>query len=282
MREDDDVPVVLLHGVGLDRTVWARVEALLCRRTMALDLPGHGAQPPLTAPTTLAEMAADVALRLPPGPVHLVGFSLGALIAQKLAVTQPGRVRSLTCVSSVCARTEEESDAVRQRLVGAREDFAGSMERALDRWFPTGEDADSEQWRAETREVLLRNDPESYGHAYTVFATGDRDIEPELSGIAVPTLAITGELDPGSTPEMSFRLRDRIAGTEVDIVPGARHMLPVTNPHELVDRLGALIDKARHGTAGDGITADNDDTDAVPAEPGSTPTETDPTERSAE
>ncbi|MBR7502557.1 aldehyde dehydrogenase family protein, partial [Mycobacterium tuberculosis] len=78
-REDDDVPVALLHGVGLDRTVWARVEALLGRRTMALDLPGHGAQPPLTAPTTLAEMAADVALRLPPGPIHLVGFSLGVV-----------------------------------------------------------------------------------------------------------------------------------------------------------------------------------------------------------
>lgn len=259
MREDDDVPVVLLHGVGLDRTVWARVEALLGRRTTALDLPGHGAQPPLTAPTTLAEMAADVALRLPPGPVHLVGFSLGALIAQKLAATEPGRVLTLTSVSSVCARTEDEAAAVRARLLGAQEDFAGSMERALDRWFPadagtdsaeggdsaadgdSAEGGDSAVWRAETREVLLGNDPVSYGHAYAVFATGDRDIEPELSSIAAPALAITGELDPGSTPEMSARLAARIPHAEVVIVPGARHMLPVTHPRELADRLGDLI-----------------------------------------
>lgn len=257
MREDDDVPVVLLHGAGLDRTVWTRVEALLDRRTTALDLPGHGAQPPLTAPTTLAEMAADVALRLPPGPVHLVGFSLGALIAQKLAVTQPGRVLTLTNVSSVCARTEEEAAAVRARLLGAQEDFAGSMERALDRWFPADEGEDSAKWRVETREVLLGNDPVSYGHAYAVFATGDRDIEPELPDIAVPALAITGELDPGSTPEMSARLAARIPHAEVVIVPGARHMLPVTHPRELADRLGDLV-----------ATTDT--------------TDNDPTERSAE
>ena len=240
--EDAGTPVVLLHGVGLDRTVWARVEDRLDRPTVALDLPGHGEQPPLTEATTLEDMAADIAARMPAGPVHLVGFSLGSLIAQQLAATLPGRVRTLTCVSSVAARTAEEAAAVRARLETAYEDFAGSMERALDRWFPAGESPETADWRAETRAVLLANDPDSYRHAYAVFATGDRAIAPRLPAITAPTLAITGEQDPGSTPDMSRRLGALITGTEVVIVPEARHMLPVTHPETLARRVSALID----------------------------------------
>lgn len=242
IAEDAGTPVVLLHGVGLDRTVWARVEDRLDRPTVALDLPGHGEQPPLTAATTLEDMAADIAARMPAGPVHLVGFSLGSLIAQQLASTLPGRVRTLTCVSSVAARTAEEAAAVRARLDTAYEDFAGSMERALDRWFPAGESPETADWRTETRAVLLANDPDSYRHAYAVFATGDRVIAPRLPAITAPTLAITGEQDPGSTPDMSRRLGALITGTEVVIVPAARHMLPVTHPETLARRVSALID----------------------------------------
>lgn len=240
MPTDDDVPVVLLHGVGLDRTVWSRVEALLPRTASAIDLPGHGAQPPLTGPTDLAAMASDVLARMPAGQVHLVGFSLGSLVAQQIAIEEPTRVRSLTCVSSVCARTQEESAAVQGRLEGAESDFRGSMERALDRWFPEDE-GDSETLRDETRPVLLANDPDSYRHAYAVFAAGDRELESKLNAISSPTLAITGELDPGSTPEMSERIANRIPDTRVAIVSGARHMLPVTHPEVLTDHLRALI-----------------------------------------
>lgn len=249
MPTDDDVPVVLLHGVGLDRTVWSWVEALLPRTASAIDLPGHGAQQPLTGPTDLAAMASDVLARMPAGQVHLVGFSLGSLVAQQIAIEEPTRVRSLACVSSVCARTQEESSAVQGRLEGAESDFRGSMERALDRWFPEDE-GDSEALRDEMRPVLLANDPDSYRHAYTVFATGDRELESKLNAITAPTLAITGELDPGSTPEMSRRLARRIPDAEVAIVPGARHMLPVTHPDDLADRLENLIDlRARNSTS---------------------------------
>ncbi|RBP68045.1 pimeloyl-ACP methyl ester carboxylesterase [Brevibacterium sanguinis] len=245
--------VVLLHGVGLDRTVWARVEALLDREVVALDLPGHGRQPRLTRTTSLTEMAEDVIARLPAGPVHLVGFSLGSLIAQQIAADLPGRVRSLGCVSSVCARTEAETAAVRSRLEKARANFGESMEIALDRWFPDDDEGRTQGRRAaesaaalrdETRPVLLANDIDSYLFAYAVFAQGDREIEPRLREIAVPTLAITGELDPGSTPEMSRRLGERIPQSRVVIVDGARHMLPVTHPETLTHHLDNLFDEA--------------------------------------
>ncbi|MGZ1490087.1 alpha/beta fold hydrolase [Brevibacterium sediminis] len=264
MPTDDDVPVVLLHGVGLDRAVWSRVEALLPRTASAIDLPGHGAQPPLTGRTDLAAMASDVLARMPAGQVHLVGFSLGSLVAQQIAIEAPERVRSLTCVSSVCGRTEDEVAAVRGRLEGASADFRGSMERALDRWFPaeaapepgaessggsgpgSASEIEAAALREETRPVLLANDPESYCHAYAVFATGDAELSPRLGAITAPTLAITGELDPGSTPEMSRRIAERIPDCTVVIVPGARHMLPVTHAEELAGHLGELIQRTTH------------------------------------
>ncbi|WP_129659720.1 alpha/beta fold hydrolase [Rothia uropygialis] len=236
--------VVLLHGVGLDRTVWSAVEEQMGRRpTLSLDLPGHGAQPPLKSPTTLAELADDVLKRMPEEPVHLVGFSLGALIAQLIAARDPERLVTLTCVSAVCFRTQEESTAVQKRLTTARKDFRASMEQAVHRWFP-GNTEVSSLHRDRTYKVLMANDVESYLHAYAVFAGGDQSVAPKLPKITVPTLAITGELDTGSTPEMTNRLAEVIPDARRRIVAGVRHMLPAEAPGELVAELNEFINEA--------------------------------------
>lgn len=237
---DRELSVVLLHGVGLDHTMWRAVRDRLGRASIALDLPGHGAEPPLRREQTLAALADDVRQRLPPGPVDLVGFSLGALIAQHIARFDPDRVRTLTCVSSVCQRTEAERDAVAARLRTARHDFAASAEASIERWFPAGARVAADDIDA-TRRTLLANNVDSYLHAYAVFARGDREIGAELGGISAPTLAITGELDPGSTPDMTHRLAAAIPGARAQIVPDARHMLPVESPDALTNAITALI-----------------------------------------
>ncbi|MCR8669548.1 alpha/beta fold hydrolase [Agrococcus sp. HG114] len=241
-------PVVLLHGVGLDRTVWDALRALMPEQTDALDLPGHGARPPLRAPASLAELADDVRARMPRGPVHLVGFSLGALIAQHIAAFHPEVVASLTCVSSVCKRTPDEAAAVAGRLEAARADFPASVATSLERWFPHDTEVPPATIVA-TERVLLANDRASYLHAYEVFATGDAVIAPELHRITAPTLAITGELDPGSTPEMTARLAAAVPGARALVVPGARHMLPVEDAPALAAALTAFIDETQKAEA---------------------------------
>ena len=115
--------LVLLHGVGLDHTMWDPVVALMAgdAEVVTPDLPGHGARPPAPAGVTLAELADGVAADIPPGS-HLVGFSLGALVAQHLALHRPALVATLTSVSSVCRRTAEERTAVLDRLRTAERD----------------------------------------------------------------------------------------------------------------------------------------------------------------
>lgn len=248
-------PVVLLHGVGLDHTMWDAVRARITQPTAALDLPGHGAQPPLRAPQSLADLAEDVLARLPqvsgtPGAVHLVGFSLGALIAQHIARFHPERVVTLTCVSSVCQRTPEEAAAVEARLEAARDDFAASAAASIERWYPAGTAVPTDTIAA-TERVLLANDVTSYLHAYAVFARGDREIAPELGRIAAPTFAITGELDPGSTPDMSQRLAAAVPDARARIVPGARHMLPVEDAPALAGALTDFIAQASNDRVSD-------------------------------
>jgi pimeloyl-ACP methyl ester carboxylesterase len=232
--------VVLLHGVGLDHTMWGRVRELLpdSYDVSTPDLLGHGSRPAAPDGVTLRDLADDVASRLEPG-THLVGFSLGALVAQHLARFQPHLVASLTSVSSVCRRTDEERTAVERRLIAAGEDFSGSVAAALERWF-AGTDVDPVTVK-EVEATLAANDVSSYVRCYRVFAHGDAELAAELSRIAVPSLAVTGELDPGSTPDMTRRLAAEIPGCRAVIVPGARHLLPVQAPASLTDPLVTFI-----------------------------------------
>lgn len=238
MTQTQETPVAFLHGVGLDAAMWAPVQDALGRESIAIDLPGHGRQPPLTEPATLEELADDVLTRLPERS-HLVGFSLGALIAQHIATFHPERVKTLTCVSSVCQRTEAERSAVAARLSAAEADFPATVEASIDRWY-SGTAVPQNVVDA-TRRTLEANDVQSFVHAYGVFALGDAVIGGELSRIEVPTLAITGELDPGSTPEMTRRLAAAIPGANAVIVPGARHMLPVQDADVLARAINEFI-----------------------------------------
>ncbi|MFR9730717.1 alpha/beta fold hydrolase [Saccharopolyspora sp. MS10] len=226
--------LVLLHGVGLDHRMWQRCAPELARehQVSTPDLPGHGAAAPLAPGATLGDLAAEVARGLP-GPVHLVGFSLGALVAQQIALRFPETVRSLVLVSSVAARAPAEAAAVGDRLRAAERDFPATAEAAVQRWMDP-------RWRAREpdladrlRATLLANDLDSYLAAYRIFATGDAELAGHLGRITAPALAITGADDPGSTPAMTEHLAAAIPGARAVVVPGARHLLPLEHPARL-------------------------------------------------
>ncbi|MDT9594215.1 alpha/beta hydrolase [Nocardioides zeae] len=240
--------VVLLHGVGLDHSVWEGVAPLLAGPVDVVvpDLPGHGAGPRVPLDVDLAGLADLVVRDLPAGllaagadPVHLVGFSLGALVAQHLAIHRPELVASLTSVSSVCRRTPQEAEAVAARLATAERDVDASYAASVERWF-AGSDVDAAAV-GRTRSVLAANDPDQFLACYRVFATGDAAVADDLGRIDVPALAVTGAADPGSTPEMTHRLAASIPGCRAVVVPEVRHMLPLEAPGVLAEHVLELI-----------------------------------------
>lgn len=237
--------VVLLHGVGLDHTMWEPAAALLADRftLVAPDLPGHGSRHPAGDGVTVADLADGVAGEIPAGS-HVVGFSLGALVAQHLALHRPELVATLTSVSSVCERTPEERASVFARLRAAEADFAASATASLERWY-AGTDVDPARI-SRTEATLRANDVSSFLHCYRVFAAADAQLGPDLSAITVPALAITGENDPGSTPEMTYRLASALPHCRAVVIPTARHMLPVERPEEFVNSLTTFIGECAH------------------------------------
>jgi len=242
----DRARIAFIHGVGLDGSMWEPVREFLEPEydVQVLELMGHGRHPKAAREVSLPELSADVADSLLPG-THLVGFSLGALVAQHIARFRPELVASLASVASVCNRTPEERAAVMRRLESAEADFPATVEASIQRWYPDGTSVPAAVVE-QTRDVLLRNDPGSFVACYRVFAAADAEIGPELQHIAVPSLAVTGELDPGSTPGMSARLAAAIPGSTYSIVRGTRHMMPVERPQELATILTAFIKEHSH------------------------------------
>lgn len=231
--------VVLLHGVGLDHAMWHRVAPELTaagHHVRAPDLLGHGTAPDAAPGTTLSDLAAPVAELAAEagGPVHLVGFSLGALVASRVALDHPALVASVTLVSGVADRSDSERRAVADRLVAARRDLQGTFDAAVDRWFsPHWRDAEPEL-AAEVRNTLQANRPESYLACYAVFAEADSPLWRELPRTAPPVLAVTGEDDPGSTPRMAAAVAARVPRGRWAAIPGARHLLPLERPDAVV------------------------------------------------
>ncbi|GAA1855402.1 alpha/beta fold hydrolase [Brevibacterium marinum] len=246
-RSRGPLPLVLLHGVGLDSTMWGPLGAELRKagqnEIITLDLPGHGQKPPLREPQSLSSLADDVFRQLPE-KCNLLGFSLGALIAQAIAVSHSERIGRLICASSVCQRTDDERAAVRARLETASDDMTASSAASIERWFPTGATAVPDETIEQVRSTLLRNDSESFLRSYRVFAFGDAEIAGDLNRIEAKTMAITGELDPGSTPDMSERLAKAVPDCRSVVIRGARHMLPVEKPQAMAKEIVEFLARA--------------------------------------
>lgn len=151
---------------------------------------------------------------------------------------------TVTSVSSVCRRTDAERAAVLERLRVAEADPAESTTASLRRWFDGTEVPEGQIRRTEA--VLRANDPASFLACYRVFATADADIAPELSRIDMPALAVTGSDDLGSTPAMTRRLADAMPRCRSAVIPGARHMLPIQRPGDLVDCLLTFLKESAH------------------------------------
>jgi len=242
--------LVLLHGVGLDHRMWQRCVPELARdhRVSTPDLPGHGTGDPITPGAALDDLAAAIARDLP-GPVHLVGFSLGALVAQQVALRAPDAVRSLVLISSVARRSPEQSAAVRGRLRAAEQDFAATSEAAVQRWMTPEWQQHEPDLAAELRATLLANDRDAYLAAYRIFATADAELASRLPGITAPTLAITGGADPGSTPEMTEHLATTIPRARAVVIPAARHLLPLEQPAQVCLEIRAHVSRTTSTTS---------------------------------
>ncbi len=237
--EGSGTPLVLIHGMGGDHTVWdSQLAGFRDRfRIVRPDILGHGGSEKPPGPWTFTQFSRQIAellahLEIPRAIV--CGFSLGGSIGQAVAMDHPGRVAGLVIVSSGCARTPEEQAAIEKRVEQVRAGGPSAVvDGALQRWFSAKFAEANPDLIAYWRARLLGNDYEPYCAVYRLYADIDRQLLDRLGSIRAPTLIVTGDRDPGQTPRMAHEMARRIPDSEVLIFPGIPHMLPLEAAPEL-------------------------------------------------
>ena len=232
--DGDGPPVTLIHGVGTWSDDWLGVIDHLDDRFRVLryDLRSHGRSGKPPGDYTADDFVDDLAFLLDHLGIektNLAGFSLGGLIAQAFVLAHPDRVDRLALISTVAGRTDEERERVMGRLDFIRsEPPASYFEASAARWFTDEFRAEHPELLAAKKEVIARMNTERYAACYRVLAQSD--FADRLHTINNRTLVMTGEFDQGSNPRMASLMHDRIANSELIILPHLRHSILLEAP----------------------------------------------------
>ena len=242
-------PVVLVHGftANIERA-WIDTGVLpdLARdyRVIALDLRGHGKSDKPHDASAYEPMATDVIALLDHLGIeraHLVGYSLGGIIAAKLLTTHPQRFRSAVLGAAAHRRSRSERSD-READAAAREIEAGVYRALVVSTAPTDEPPPSEELiLRRSREISHVNDRA----AHAALMRSRRALlvtDAEVSKITVPTLAVVGAADP-ALPRIKA-MQAIWPALELEVVPGAAH--PTVHPRGLPRRPEFLAAIRRH------------------------------------
>lgn len=221
-------PVVLIHGfTGTIERAWENTGILqdLERdyRVIAFDLRGHGHSDKPHDPRAYDEIGLD-AIRLLDHlrieKAHVVGYSLGGIIALKLLTTHPQRFLSAV-VGGAAYRRARGNDADQATEAAAREIEGGVYRALIVSTAPTDEPPPAEEAiRARSREIAASSDVRAHAalmRARRALLVSDA----EMAAVRVPTLALVGALDPALPRVQAMRKRWPLL--EVEVVPGAAH-----------------------------------------------------------
>lgn len=254
LRVEDGVgpgpPLVLVHGVGLDHTMWDHMVPRLTAspigpaQVVRYDLLGHGRTADQPGPRCFDEFVTqlnDVADQVQDevgSQVDLFGLSLGGAIVRGAAARTPNRFGRVVIANAVFDRTPEQRRGNEQRLALAEaEGMDPVAELAVDRWF-------TEPWRTEhpdrltaVRNRLRTTDLGGYLKAYRVFVDGDPLMPHGLADLTNPTLVVTGERDTGSTPAMAEAMAAILPDATLAVLTDTGHLPPIEHP----DRLTELV-----------------------------------------
>ena len=217
---------LLLHGTPLTPAVWDDVAACLSPFG-AVDCPAI--TPAGDAPDAQRTLATGLAEQLPQsaGRLHVVGHSFGGQVALDFALLMPQRVASLTLLCSRDTPFPAFAAAAARLRGGAPVD----IDAVLDRWFTPPElDRDSPVVRY-ARRCVRQADRRSWAAALDAIARYDR--ARRTASIRVPATLIAAGLDQVSSPSEMSAMASRLPDATLQVLPGAAHMTPFTDPAAL-------------------------------------------------
>ena len=230
------VPILLVHGFPLDRTLWAEQLGELSKvaRVIVPDLRGFGESAMPASSVTVDTYADDLSGLLDAlviKNVVVAGLSMGGYVAFAFYRKNPHRVRGLILANTKAGADSAEGKKGRDdNAVLAREKGSAAIaERMLPKMLTPKTAAERPSLVTSVNAMMSRQSVD--GVVGALMAMRDRpDSTPTLAQISVPTLIITGAEDNLIPPKESELMRDGIHGAKLVVIPGAAHLSNVEQP----------------------------------------------------
>jgi pimeloyl-ACP methyl ester carboxylesterase len=197
-KKDQEVPIVFVHGVGLTHEIWQpQLEFFNYHSNIAYDILGHGRSPLEEGEISFDDFSKqliELLDHLKIKKIHLVGFSIGSLIARNFAIKHNERLQTLTLLCSIYKRTEEQQKIVNQRFEQAKKNLKLSKQ-ALKRWFTDKYLENNPEIYEKISSILSANNMNNFLKVYELFVNHKNN--EDFNKIKASTLVMTGEYDIG-------------------------------------------------------------------------------------
>ena len=235
--------LVFINSLGTDFRIWRDVIVQFAgdAAIVAYDKRGHGLSDTGTTPYAMEDHVADLAGLLDHLNVRnavICGVSVGAMIAQGLALSRPDLVRALVLCGAVSKAGEAAVWNGRIDTVN-EQGIAGLADATMERWFTAAFRSPDNAAFSGYLNMLLRSPVE--GYTATCAALRDADYTDRVGTISVPTLCMVGEYDGSTPPSAVKRLADLIPGARFETIPDAGHLPMIEQPQAVVALIRSVL-----------------------------------------
>ncbi len=244
----DGDALLFIHGLGSSCRDWEQQVRFFARRyqVIVFDVRGHGKSGKPPGPYSMPLFARDTAKLLQAlgaAPAHIVGISMGGMIAFQLAVSHPGLVKSLVIVNSgpeYIVQTLKQRLQVWQRFLIVKLLGMRKIGKVLSqRLFPG---AEQEALRRVFIERWAENDALAYQE--TMRAIIGWSVVDRIAGINCPTLVLGSEFDYTPVAEKQAYV-ERMTRAKLVVIEDSRHALPLEKPEQFNAAVEAFLESMR-------------------------------------
>jgi pimeloyl-ACP methyl ester carboxylesterase len=237
--------IVLLHGAGMDHTVFAlqaRALAYHGRNLLALDLPGHGRSegPPLDSVAAMADWVLRAASSLGLELLRIAGHSMGALIALEAAARGGTRVEALVLMGFV-PEMRVHPDLLASARAGSHTAVELMTSWSLGARALIGANPAPGLWLMGSVLSLLERAPSAALAADLSACDSYRDAAQAAARIRCPTLLLLGGEDRMTPPARGQAFAGRFAQARVSVLAGVGHMMMLEDPAATLTALRTLL-----------------------------------------
>ena len=244
----DGEPLLMIQGLGADSRGWTFQKRALSRfRLILMDNRGVGGSDRPSGPYDLEVMAADAVAVLDHagyGSAHVVGASMGGILAQIMAVRFPDRVRSLTLACTACRHFEWRRELLQEWAEQAQAHGMREFVRRNLRWMVGPRSLRRLAPALAVLGPLAFSVPVSSFvaqiHAILDMDDGLRD---ELGTIRVPTLVLVGSQDVLTTQGDAEEIASFVPGAELAVIRGGAHLFQVEQAAAFNRTVGEFLDR---------------------------------------